>query len=491
MTQYRPHPDGGYTNTSLSQLARMNQQSVQQQLAQPVLASMNNFGSSVGNFQEYAIDEFGALICRALAGIDILGLKPFGFMTAWADNLDAQAKKALRGSQAAQATANSAVSAIQNQQQQQQTGGNAVTVPGFPPGLSGSLGPGWSLGGDAGTAPWMTDQYGAGMAAQPPRVAVAGRRWALHQTVMATDNHTASTVCGYGDPNSQAYTGLIVRAAPDMSSFVYANVFIHSVNLGYGTYTGNRWTFTDWASIGSDQFLLAAGDTLSLAVSASTYTFSRNATPVLTHTDTIGQVPTGAGTRSVGLLTRQSIDGWGNVTVGWEAASFAAADTSPPQTLGTGWSIFKGSATPSSTGNTGSGWFKLPAGTFDTVRQMANVSFTGFDQGIVKIQKPGWYLVSMGALFPSDTPEGAAAGFSLLPNGASGDQVTRMGYLADTVGAAGGRVYGVAATNIIYLNPGDQLIPALYLAPDSGNYPLKIAGSGQGYCTYFDGALIG
>ncbi|WP_405134004.1 hypothetical protein [Nocardia sp. NBC_01388] len=59
-------------------------------LAQRSSASLNNY---VGG----AIDEMLAGLCRALAGIDVLGVEPFAFLDGWASNLDAQAQQAVAG----------------------------------------------------------------------------------------------------------------------------------------------------------------------------------------------------------------------------------------------------------------------------------------------------------------------------------------------------------------------------------------------------------
>ncbi|MEV6773903.1 glycine-rich domain-containing protein [Nocardia sp. NPDC051030] len=51
----------------------------------------------MGNYVTAAIDEMLAGLCRALAGVEVLGLHPLGFLNDWANNLDAQAKEALSG----------------------------------------------------------------------------------------------------------------------------------------------------------------------------------------------------------------------------------------------------------------------------------------------------------------------------------------------------------------------------------------------------------
>ena len=486
-------PSGGYTSTSLSQLTRQNQSSMQAAVSAPVLASANRFQFNSGQIVNAAIDEFGAMICRALAGIDILGLHPFGFMSAWADNLDAAAQQALGTAQTAQATANTAVNAVNNQQQQQSSGGASISVSPFPPGYSGNLGPGWTTGGTAGSAQWMTGKYGAGLSAQPSKVAVAGTQFALNTTVMQTDSHTASGVIGYGDPNSIAGTALIVRAAADMSSFIYVNTAVSSAYLGAGSYNSSTgaWSFGVWASITSN-FLLYGGDTLTLSVVGATATFSRNGTPVLSHSDISAQVPVGASNRSVGLFSQQAIDGWGNVSVGWDMASFTAVDTASPPTLGTGWSIYRGSASAVSLGNGSSnGWKNMASGTYDTVRaQSANIKWSTFDSGVVIIPRTGWWLISVGVDF-DNAPTGASAGIAVTSGGTGTETLARSGHFVDCYDS--GHEFTVTwhalTTNVIYLNQGDLVQPGILISGLT-TFNLNITGGGNGSGTYFDGTFV-
>ncbi|MEC3955802.1 hypothetical protein VMT65_22405 [Nocardia sp. CDC153] len=62
---------------------------------------LNNLGKrssfNLSNYVGTAIDEMLAGLCRALAGVDVLGVHPLEFMNQWADNLDAQARAAVAG----------------------------------------------------------------------------------------------------------------------------------------------------------------------------------------------------------------------------------------------------------------------------------------------------------------------------------------------------------------------------------------------------------
>lgn len=51
----------------------------------------------MGNYVTAAIDEMLAGLCRALAGVEVLGLHPLAFLNDWANTLDAQAREALTG----------------------------------------------------------------------------------------------------------------------------------------------------------------------------------------------------------------------------------------------------------------------------------------------------------------------------------------------------------------------------------------------------------
>lgn len=441
-------------------------------LAQRSNASLNTYVGS-------AIDEMLAGLCRALAGIDILGIEPFAFLNGWANDLDAQARHAVTTASTAQATANSAITTLQTQRQQSSTGGNAVSLPSFPSNLSGSLGPGWNLGGESGTANWATDKNGDAYLAPQSSGAVTGRRYALNQTAMATDDHQVTTVVGWLDSASPTYTGLIVRAAPDMSNFVYFLVFQGSADLGYGTWNSatGTWAFNPW---GTTPITLRTGSTITLSASGNTYTGTIDGVGIVAHTDLQGNATVGQSNRSVGLISKQDVDGWGNVKIGWAAGSFNASDTTQPATLGTGWSIFRGSNVSVGYNNSADGYIHPVSNVFDTQRQLANVRLVDLSSGVIEIRKAGWYSVAWACEFAGSFPTEAGAGFLLTPAGGT-QTMARVG------GLSNGKIVVATASNLIYCQVGDRIQPGIF-ADGTGSGQLQ--GYGGGFITYFEGALV-
>lgn len=296
---------------------------------------------------------------------------------------------------------------------------------------------------------------------------------------MATDDHQATTVATWTDPNSQTYTGLIVRAAGDMSSFVYFLVYQSSADLGYGTWNAatGTWTFTDW---GTAPVTLQVGATVTLAASGNTYIGSINGTGVVSHSDLLGQATVGKPNRSVGLISKQNVDGWGNVSIGWAAGSFNATDTSQPTTLGTGWSLFMGSNTPVGYPNSSDGLIHPLSKVFDTQRQLANVTLVDLGAGSIQIQKAGWYALSFACEFVSTYPTEGAVGFLLTPAGGT-QTMARIGAAVNSTTVV------ATASNLIYCQVGDQIQPGVV---GSGSGSGQIQGYGGGFITYFEGALV-
>ncbi|MFE3081768.1 hypothetical protein [Nocardia tengchongensis] len=444
-----------------------------------------------------------------MSGIDInvlgVDLHPFAALQTWATDLENQASTAINNSLTVAAGINggsndptkvagtvggiqsniaansAAISALQTQQQQSQVGGASVTVK-FPDTQLGSIGPGWTLGGMS-TALWAEGNNVAGI--QPDNHYSSGTRYAVSTTTMLTNDHAVTMVAGTTG-STQAMTSLIVRAAADMSSFVYLNVFSNHAYLGYGTWNGSAFTFHDWP--GADIAIsLAVGNTLTLTASGQQYTATLNGATLLAHLDSAGQATVGSSNRSVGMLSQQNVDIFGSAWTGWDIQSFAAADVSSPPTVGTGWSIYQSNSATAFPGS--SGWTALGAGTFDAIRQYANVTLTDPGRGVVTIQKTGWYSVTFAGTFSVGLQISPCAGLYLQPSGSSSASVVRCGMLVNGGGGSDNTYTSdVQTANIVYLQTGDRISPALSVS-HSGS--LTGTGSaGSGYLTYFEGALV-
>ncbi|MFE3229348.1 hypothetical protein [Nocardia sp. NPDC059228] len=448
-----------------------------------------------------------ANVCSAVAGVDInifgVDVHPFAFLGDWATNLRNDANTAIQNSvtiasginggssdptkvattvggiQNNIAANSAAISALQTQQQQQQTGGASISVT-FPDTQLGSIGPGWTLGGQS-TALWAEGNGVAGI--QPDNHYGNGVRWALNTTVMLTNDHAVTMVAGTTG-STQAMTSLLVRCATDLSSFVYLNVYNNHAYLGYGSWNGTAYTFHDWADVGLSG--LAVGTTLTLTATGQNYVATMGGITLLSHTDSTNQATVGSSNRSVGMLSGQYVDLFGSAYTGWDIKSFAAADVSSPPVVGTGWSIYQST---SSQPLPGSGWTTVGSNTFDTIRQKANVTITTLGTGVITIQKTGWYSVAFAATVNVGQVT-AAAGLYYLPSGGSTASIVRQGDRVDGGGGGDNTAnYTVTTTNIVYLSAGDQIFPAMYTGTGSGTLTGTGAG-GAGYHTYFEGALL-
>ncbi|MGW4123613.1 hypothetical protein [Nocardia sp. NPDC004711] len=374
-----------------------------------------------------------------------------------------------------------AIAELQNNQTGGSTGGASYTVT-FPDTILGNLGPGWTLGGMP-TALWATGGGVAGL--QPDNGYANGTRWALHNTVMQTDDHHVIMVAGNAG-TTQSMTSLIVRAAADMSKFVYLNVYNARAYLGWATWNGTAYAYHDWAD--TDDFTVAAGKTFTLKAEGNTYTATLNGVTLLAHTDASGQAAVGAAYRSVGMMSSQWTDIFGTPYTGWNVKSFSAADVSSPAVTGTGWSIYQ--STSSVALPSGGGWTTVGAGTFDVVRdgQLVNCDIIDFGRGVVQIRKPGWYHVA-GSVQVSVYQVALQLGIYFKPAGSSSKSVARSFHYVDGGGSGDNTgTFNASTSNVMYLRAGDQVSPAVFSNQGgnlTGNGP-----AGTGYRTYFEGALL-
>ncbi len=442
-----------------------------------------------------------AQVCAALAGVDIdifgVHLQPFAFLADWGQQLRADADEAIAsvattvsgitggastdpaavagtvtGIQDNLSSTAAAIAALQTSQTGTGVGGASVSVE-WPDTLTGTLGPGWTLGGQTSTAPWGTQSGVAGLRGNNSYP--SGVRYARLDTQMMTDDHRARVVAA--EPgNTHAMSSLFVRATSNLSTFVYLNVYSDRAYLGYGSWSGSAWTFHDWTSVGIS---LSPGATVSLTAEGQTYTAAINGTPILTHTDSSVQSPVGASNRYVGWLSMQTVE-FLSAWTGFNNRLFDAADVSSPPVVGTGWWLWS-----SNTGGVtvpGSSWQSLSASTLDTQGPVRGVTVTDLGRGIITITKSGWYQVSFRAQFTSAAggSNDLVAGLAKTPAGGSLARVLA----GDTTTGDGG--WGCALSAVLYCTAGDTIQPQTFQSSGSN----KISGAGAGDVTYFTGALI-
>lgn len=432
-----------------------------------------------------------AQVLSAVSGVDIniLGadIHPFAGLQSWATGLEADASDAINQANAAVtgvATNSAQIASLQAQQTSSTTGGNSVAESSFPPSLSGTIGSGWSLGGNTGTAPWGTDANGnAGLAGN--NSLPTGIRAALATTLMATDQHEATAVVGATGGNAQ--TTILIHAASDLSSFVYANIFPTVAYIGYGSFNAGTgaWTWNDFISGGSP-INLQVGQSWKIAATESggifTYALTCNGQPIASKTDSSGLAPSGSSNRCVGFAAQQVAGFF--LQVSWLVGGFAAADTVSPSVVGTCAHLYR--AATGSVNTSGSGWGTMGAGTFDTIRQLNGLTVANLGTGVLTAQQGSPYVCSFGAQFSSAAAGSVLApGLGITPSGSS--MAPARALWTQTAGTSQAFVDGVAGTGVVYLNPGDSVQPLVY---DSSG-AIGLVGNGAGSLTYFDVARVG
>ncbi|MFX0581178.1 DUF7257 domain-containing protein [Nocardia nepalensis] len=393
------------------------------------------------------------------------------------------ATAAQSGAAAAQSTANnaqdtstanaSAIAALQTQQQQSQVGGASIT----------DNFQSWN------TANWtsfktgpvadmtvVNGQAGLGKHGDTGTGSVA----ALWKTPLYTDSVTVSVVLGNVNQAGANFAGSgpIIRAATDLSTFVWTAVSTTGVYLCYGTRSAGSTTATQWASTGN--MSISTGDTITLTAQGANYTVLVNGVGVLSYTDAAATSPVGSANRSVGFISSylQQNSTWGTATYfGFDLDSFTSADTTQPAMVGTGWSVCR--KTASSVAQT-SGNGRVVSGTFDTLRPSNNVNLIDLGTGQIQVTKSGWYVISVGLQW--DTPAGSNPYWTFLyttPNPGGTWTVLRA-----AGEGSGSSQFDTSATFVVFLGSGAVVAPGYQSAQSAG-----IQGDANGLATFFDGTL--
>ncbi|MFD3511232.1 glycine-rich domain-containing protein [Nocardia sp. NPDC058666] len=80
-----------------TQISNYSQQTFQAMTNAAVSSVVRKADAQLGAYVGVAIDRMLANLCRALAGVEVLGMHPLAFLNDWAAQLDAKAKEALSG----------------------------------------------------------------------------------------------------------------------------------------------------------------------------------------------------------------------------------------------------------------------------------------------------------------------------------------------------------------------------------------------------------
>lgn len=306
-----------------------------------------------------------------------------------------------------------------------------------------------------------------------------GGNFALYKTPLMTDSQSVSLVLGR--VNQAGYftgSGVLIRAAADLSSFVIVQIGTSKLSLQRGTMVDGELTVTIWAE--KTNLSLNTGDTVTVTATGASYEVLVNGVSRLGYQDTAATSPVGAANRWVGLFSAcYASTTWSGTTLyfGFDIEAFSAADTSSPPIVGTGWSLYRQStaAVAQSAGNA------RYATIFDTVRQANKVSVLNLPSGQVQITKPGWYVMSVGAQWEQPCGTGYNYNVSLWSAPSPDGQWKLVRNSGETEGS---NVYRVSGTFVVFAGAGSVWAPGYYIAGANQMY-----GDPSGSHVYFDGTL--
>ncbi len=391
--------------------------------------------------------------------------------TAQADAVSAQ--NTANSAQDTATSNSSAIANLQNQQQQNQVGGAT---------FSDSFDT-WN------TANWNSFKSGSvadmvvvrGQAGLDKRGNTdSGGVVALWKTPLYTDAQSASVVIGnLNQSGSFAGSGPVIRAAADLSTFVWAVAGGNSLYLGRGTRSGGVITLTQWKATGNAP--IETGDALTLSAKGNTYTVQVSGVSLLSYTDIAGEVPVGSTNRWTGFMSQYLLQNssWGaNAYFGCDFDSFTTADTTQPTMVGTGWSIFRQdeNGVPQPTG-----YNRIAQGTFDTLRASNNVN-VNLGNGAIQVTKSGWYVISVGLQWTNPAASNLAY-WTALYSAPSATGPWNLLRLSGEVTAPG--TYASGATFVVFLAANTFVSPG-YATLQGGT---AVRGDPGGAATFFDGTL--
>ncbi|MEV0251158.1 hypothetical protein AB0H76_31515 [Nocardia sp. NPDC050712] len=444
-------------------------------------------GGSIRNLQQVSWDSARASILSSVsasfAGVEAIG-----------SNLNSATNRALNtantaqvGAAGAQSTANSAqntstanasaIADLQTKQTQEQVGGASASdnFQAWDPAK-------WTV------AQWKPDGAtvaGVTVVADQAGISKSGNTGtgadlALWKTPMMTDAQSVSVVLGRPN-NAGAFTGsgILLRAAADLSTFVMVQIGAGRILLQRATFTGGNLNVTTWGE--SNGLTLGTGDTVTVSTSGPAYEVMINGVGKFSYRDTAVSSPVGANNRWIGFYSACNAsalwDGSKSYSFGFDLESFAAADTVSPPVVGTGWSLYRQStAAVAQTGGTARFGAVL-----DTTRQTNNVNVLDLPSGRIQIVKPGWYTMSIGVRWSAAAGD-AYSYNAVLWTAPSPDGLWKaIRGSADTTGPAG---FIAAGTFVVFASAGSVWAPGYYT-------PLakSMVGDTSGVYTYFDGML--
>ncbi|QCQ89993.1 DUF7257 domain-containing protein [Rhodococcus sp. SGAir0479] len=304
---------------------------------------------------------------------------------------------------------------------------------------------------------------------------------ALSKMVLRSDDQAVSAVMGRANQAGTVSTSLFIRAAPDLATFVFADVLANEVRLGRGTRTTGL-NYTRW---GTAAVTVRTGDTVTLSAIGASYQVLLNGVPVLAYIDSVESSPVGVGNRSFGFDSQYYWSGlFGYFS--FAVAALTASDLASPPVTGVGWALARISSTnaPQPAGSR-----VVAAGTFDTVRHSSAVTVSALGPGQVQVPVSGWYRMSLGLSYAKALTAEIAADLWWAPSSGATWRQLRTGpktvqlrvESTEYVTLYYGYASSVEATFVVYLPAGAVVAPG---------YSSTVNNNLVGSNTYFDGALI-
>lgn len=445
-------------------------------------------GGSIRNLQKVTWDSARATILSSVSE-SFVGVENIASnMNAANDRALNTANKAQAGASSAQSAASSAqntstanssaITDLQTKQTQEQVGGASATdnfqawdntkwtVAKWVSGGTGTVGEIVVVGDQAGIS--KSENTGT------------GAQLALRKTPLMTDDQSVSMVLGR--PNQAASftgSGLIIRAAVDLSTFVMVQVGTAGVELQRATLANGVWNVTTWVK--QTGLAIGSGDTVTVTASGTLYEVLVNGIGRLAYRDAAASSPVGVNNRWVGFYSGCNVadlwDGSKTFSFGFDLDSFAAADTASPPVVGTGWSLFRSNT---ATVPQPAGLLRFN-GVFDTARQVNNVNVLDLPTGTVQITKSGWYVMSVSAFWAraSGTSSNYTATLWTAPSPEGQWKCIRNGSPTQ-----GNNTVHVAGTFVVFAAAGSVWSPGCYTAAAN-----DMQGNATGSDTYFDGTL--
>jgi hypothetical protein len=317
----------------------------------------------------------------------------------------------------------------------------------------------------------------------------------LARTATPTNTNDQSLIVVTGDNNLGLFfaTTIAVRANSGMTSFVYVNAFRNKLYIGNATWSGTAGSsvsWNDWIPGGTSLSTnLGPGNTIEIQVVGNTYRVFVNSKQIIAFTD--------ATYTTLFNDANHKYSGFG--LSGGESLyldSWSVSDLSQAETVGTGWNIYRGVSTASSSFSWSTTGAAPPASTFTVQDKMVNVLVNDLGTGKIKIVKAGWYMVTVNFRTSAAQGQQAAALLGGLTAGslgliqvgqAAGDGDTEDGD-GTTFASPSYLIKTFSGSWVVYCPADYYLQPAGYR--QTGSQSNTVIGDGAGVLTSFAGALL-